>query len=269
MEIEQIRSLQTFSSVKEMDEHVRSFLFKMKAALSEGTLKVLKFIWRHSVKYRGVSFAKIETIEKHTNISRRTVIRSINRLEKEKLLERVETTKANGKRGANILVILHQEDLFLPDDVTPAVTPHDTVAPSSKPSSEQPSKAENNSEAVNKQSESSSSKSVLLDYTYLPSFIPKPFVITTQPFLNPSEILTAWRTVESAYKQWNMRDPLEWYIEPVTEVFKQAVFAQKHGMIQTTFMGYYFGGLKNRFMQMVRRETLENPKTIHYDWLNE
>ncbi|GGF14402.1 hypothetical protein GCM10010954_11300 [Halobacillus andaensis] len=269
MEIEQIRSLQTFMSVEEMDKHVRSFLFRMKAALSEATQKVLKFIWRHSVKYRGVSFAKIETIEKHTQVSRRTVIRAINRLEQEKLLERVETTRANGKRGANILVILHQEDLFLPNDVTPVDTPYDTVPTPAKPSTDQPSAVEEISEAVNKQSESSSCMFVPLDHTFIPSFIPKLFVEAVRPFLNPTDTLHAWRTVESAYRQWDMRDPLEWYIDLVIEVFKQTVFAQKHRMIHTTFIGYFYGGLKNRFMQMARKETLEDSKTLYYDWLNE
>jgi hypothetical protein len=43
-----IQSYQSFSTIAEMDQAVRGFLYKHKSSLSEGTMKVLKFIWRHS-----------------------------------------------------------------------------------------------------------------------------------------------------------------------------------------------------------------------------
>ncbi|MBY0121474.1 helix-turn-helix domain-containing protein [Bacillus sp. S/N-304-OC-R1] len=44
-------------------------------------MKVLQFIWRHSVKVVGVSFAKYDTIAEAVKLSRRTVIRAVQKLE--------------------------------------------------------------------------------------------------------------------------------------------------------------------------------------------
>ncbi|WP_173916868.1 helix-turn-helix domain-containing protein [Halobacillus sp. Marseille-Q1614] len=265
MNIEQIREMQPFKSVKEMDKHVRAFLFRMKPALSEGTLKVLSFIWRHSVKYRGVSFAKIATIEKNTTLSRRTVIRAINRLVEEKLLKRVETTKANGKRGVNLLIILQQEDLFLPDDVTPNDTPSDTASISLNPPCDKLQQIKKQVEAKRKQYKNSSCNPVLIDHSFIPSFIPKPFIDTAKPFLSPRDVLEAWRTVETACKNVTLRYPASEYLPTVQEVFKQAVFAKKHNMIRTSFMGYFYGGLKNRLTEVVRKEVVNNPTSVYFN----
>ncbi|MFC7063347.1 helix-turn-helix domain-containing protein [Halobacillus seohaensis] len=267
MEIKQIFKLQQFKSVKEMDLHVRAFLFRKKEALSKGNMCVLKFIWRYSVKYPGVSFAKIDTIVTKTGFSRRTVNRTISLLEQEGILKRVETIRANGKRGVNILLILPQEDLFLPDSDTPNDTLNDTVPSSNKPTWDQPLEPINSSEAKKKRSENSSCKPVTLDHTFIPSFIPTDFVENTRPFFNPTDVLSAWRTVESAYRQVNLTYPLQTYLEPVIEIFKQSVFAEKHGMIKKSFLGYYYGGMINRFKEIVRREVMDDPNTLYYDWL--
>lgn len=55
---EMMKNHQAFGSVEDMDLSVRGFLYSFKASLSESTVKVLNFIWRHSVKVAGVSFAK-------------------------------------------------------------------------------------------------------------------------------------------------------------------------------------------------------------------
>ena len=59
---ETIKTYQSFTSIHEMDQSVRGFLYKFKSSLSDGTVKVLHFIWKYSVKVVGVSFAKYDTI---------------------------------------------------------------------------------------------------------------------------------------------------------------------------------------------------------------
>lgn len=121
-----IREQQRFKNKKELDLHVRSFLYKRKAALSEGTIGVLTFIWRHAVKYPGVAFPKRATIVQGTGLSESTVIRSLRCLVQEGLIMKVATKKPNGRQGGNLLVFLPQTDVFLPSDDTPPDTLRDT-----------------------------------------------------------------------------------------------------------------------------------------------
>ena len=47
---ETIKTYQSFTSIDELDQSVRGFLYKFKSSLSDGTVKVLHFIWKYSVK---------------------------------------------------------------------------------------------------------------------------------------------------------------------------------------------------------------------------
>ncbi|WP_226577853.1 helix-turn-helix domain-containing protein [Halobacillus litoralis] len=122
MNMDWIRKYQPFTSKKELDEHVRSFLYKRKAALSDGTLDVLRFIWRHAVKYPGVAFPKRATIVKGTMRSESTVVRALRCLVQEGLIEKIATKKPNGRQGGNLIIFLPQTDVFLPTDDTPRDT---------------------------------------------------------------------------------------------------------------------------------------------------
>ena len=88
-----------------MDQAVRGFLYKYKSTLSDGTEKVLNFIWRYSVKFVWVSFAKYETIAEAVGVSRRTVIRAVKTLEDLGFLKKISTARMNGKQGVNLYVI--------------------------------------------------------------------------------------------------------------------------------------------------------------------
>lgn len=269
MELKHVPQLRTFKSVQHMDEHVRSFLYKRKAALSEATLKVLTLIWRHSVKHPGVSFLKRATIAEKTGYSIRTIVRAVNRLIDEKLIEKVTTTKPNGKQGVNILRFLPQEEVSLPGDVTPVVTPPGTPATPENPSYTNPHQVKTTPETEDKQRKISPSNKGTIDHTFLPSFIPDHFKQIARPFLTVEEIFKAWKTVKNAFRQFKLKSPVEEYLSAVIEVFKQSVFAQKQGMIHTNLFGYFYGGLMKRFVEIVRREVMEDPNTLYYDWLNE
>ena len=132
LNFEIIQSYQSFSTIAEMDQAVRGFLYKHKSALSEGTMKVLKFIWRHSVKVIGVSFAKYDTIAAEVQISRRTVIRATKQLESLGIIKKIPTARMNGKQGVNLLVIQPFQSIeevknnMSLQDVTAPVTPNKT-----------------------------------------------------------------------------------------------------------------------------------------------
>ncbi|WP_052158787.1 helix-turn-helix domain-containing protein [Halobacillus sp. BBL2006] len=269
MNMKWIKSNQKFSHKAELDRHVRSFLYKRKAALSEGTLKVLKVIWRHAVKYPGVAFLKKQTLANKTDLSTRTVTRAVNKLVNEGLIEKVTTKKPNGRQGVNLIIFLPQADLFLPEDVTPHVTPDVTPQTSNKSSSDKLKPLKSTTETKKKQRKASFSNFDSIDHTFLPSFIPVSFIEVTKPFLNPGEVLNAWRTVESAYRQAALKWPVEDYLSVITETFKRSVFAYKSGMVRKELLAYYYGGLVQSFKEVVRKEVIEDRQTLYYDWLNE
>ncbi|WP_079529237.1 helix-turn-helix domain-containing protein [Halobacillus hunanensis] len=264
MNLAEIRNLQSFPSKKELDLRVRAFLYHHKQALSEGTLTVLKYIWRHSVKYTGVSFAKVETIQDKTNKSRSTVIRAINCLEKKGLLKRVPTLRPNGKRGVNILVLQAEGSERLPKKKPVAPSSLDS-APETAPTEQtlhetQPAETDNIQEKIQ--------HPPVIDADYLPSYIPESFLNVSRPFLTPHDILSAWKSVQRAYQKVNLTQPLEWYIEQINRTFKRAVFAQRQGTIKKSFLGYFYGSLKEAFIQIVRKEVMADSSNLYYNWLD-
>ncbi|MFD2923987.1 helix-turn-helix domain-containing protein [Halobacillus naozhouensis] len=260
MNIETLRNLQPFPTKKELDLRVRAFLYHHKPALSEGTLAILKYIWRHSVKYPGVSFAKVETIQNKTSKSRSTVIRAINCLEKKGLLSRVPTIRPNGKRGVNILVFREDGTEILPE---PENRPEIPVAaePPCEPVHIEKTQPEAET-VVNKDDQVNSNDSL-----FLPAYIPESFISVSRPFLSPHEILSAWKGALNAYKYVNLTYPIEWYLEQINQTFKQAVFAKREGTIKKNFLGYFYGGLKQTFTQAVRKEVMADSSNLYYDWL--
>jgi hypothetical protein len=264
-----IREQQRFKDKKELDYHVRSFLYKRKAALSEGTFVVLTFIWRHAVKFPGVAFPKRATIVEGTGISESTVIRALRCLVKEGLIMKVNTKKPNGRQGGNLLVFLPQTDLFLPADDTPPDTLRDTPHDSENKRQDKPQESISTTETKNKQGISSFSKVVPFDSTFLPSFIPASFIETSQPYIGVEQVLPAWRTVESAYRQWKLEGPLEDYLEEIIQTFKRAVFAYKKGLVRTELLRYFYGGLMEVWKQIARKEGFASGKElVFYDWLD-
>ncbi|WP_062513101.1 helix-turn-helix domain-containing protein [Halobacillus sp. KGW1] len=263
-----VRKYQTFQSKAELDKHVRSFLYRRKAALSEGTLEVLTFLWRHAVKFPGVAFPKRQTVVKSTGLSESTVVRALRRLVQEGLIEKVRTTKPNGRQGVNLIVFLPQDTGSLPVDDTPRDTLPDTPQKSEKPFQLCSEASFSQPETKEKQRKASLSKSVPHDASYLPSFIPNRFIQTTIPFLQTDKILDAWRTVENAYKQSDLMMPLEAYEDLYIQTFKQGVYAWKKGRIRTELLRYYYGGLVRTFEIQARKEAFQRQESLlYYDWL--
>src|SRR5690606_20524967 len=153
----------------------RGFLYIHKSSLSGGTIKVLKFIWRHSVKIIGVSFGKYKTIAEAVDLSRRTVIRSIKKLEELGLIKKIPTSRMNGKQGVNLLVIQpfkpveESKKKMSPQDVTGLVTPN-------KAENKQDSLCEKNKKTVNVSNTENGCHSVKIldqpiDISYLPESV--------------------------------------------------------------------------------------------------
>jgi len=260
---ETIQNYQSFVSTEEMDKAVRGFLYKHKGELSEGDLKVLQQIWRHSVKVIGVSFAKYEYIAEQANVSRRTAMRAVKKFVEKGIIKKIPTARMNGKQGVNILVIQHFASIdSLKNDVSPhAVTPADT-----------PNKTENKQDSLcekdlkpNNVIEQVEPSLEQLDSSYLPEFVSPKFVEAAKPFFPAIEIYRLWQRVLIVYSKMKLQKDLEDVIDKVIDAFKQTVFAKKLGKIRSTFAGYFYTILYASLVVEKRKET----KHLFYDFLNE
>ncbi|MBH0229139.1 helix-turn-helix domain-containing protein [Halobacillus yeomjeoni] len=275
MKPSEMKKHQTFETVEQLDLHVRSFLRNYKWELSAGNIEILKFIWCHSVKYPGVSFAKVSTIMNATGRSRSTIIRTINRLENLELIKRISTRKPNGKQGVNLLIIQPQKQLSIPTDDTLVDTADETPPKLEGFTSTRVSGAFLQQETMKKQRRKLQIHSMnvqqasSVDSSFLPSYIPDNFYTIAHPFMKLEEIVKAWKCVTQAYQKVNLYSELESYMDVVLDTFKQTVFAYKSGYIKKTFHGYFYGGLIEVFTRQVRREVMADPSNLYYDWLNE
>jgi DNA-binding Lrp family transcriptional regulator len=274
-----IQSYQSFKTIEEMDQAVRGFLYKHKASLSEGIIKVLKFIWRHSVKILGVSFAKYDTIANGVELSRRTVIRAVNKLEILGMIKKIPTARMNGKQGVNLLVIQpfqaidQLENNMTPLPVTVPVTPNKTE---NKQSSlcENKQKPNNVREQENRdlhhenvvpQERSESIQTQQIDTSFLPESVNKDFIQAAKPFLCAVNIYKLWNRVLIVYKKLKLERQLDDVIGTVIRAFKQTVFKKKMNGIRSSFEGYFFSVLYGMLIVEKRREN----KHLLFDFIGD
>ncbi|MBO1514106.1 helix-turn-helix domain-containing protein [Metabacillus bambusae] len=209
-----IQTYQSFETIEAMDLAIRGFLYKHKSALSEGTFNVLKFIWRHSVKVVGVSFAKYDTIAENLLISRRTVIRAIKKLEGLGIIKKIPTARMNGKQGVNLLVIQPFQTIdqlknnMTPQSVTANVTPNKTENKQSSlcenkqiPNNVREQENREHHEDVALQERSESIPTQQIDTSFLPESVHKEFIQAAKPFLCAVDIYKLWKRVLIVYKK--------------------------------------------------------------------
>ena len=291
---ETIKNYQSFTSIDEMDQAVRGFLYKFKSTLSEGTLKVLRFLWRYSVKVVGVSFAKYDTIAAEVNVSRRTVMRAIKVLAELNFIKKIPTARMNGKQGVNLYVIQPFEQInsilqpMSPQDVMADVTPN-------KAENKQRSLCENNKQNRmnvkgshnNQQTDSQNNHTAEnlatnlpieshahshqdqkplrsqtvwheLDTSFLPSYVHKDFINAAKPFFSIDVIYKLWTKIHLAYKKLNLSVTLDDIMEVIIADFKQTIFKYKSGKIHTTFEGYFYTVVYSRLWHMNKTEHMHH-----------
>ncbi|MDQ0225679.1 helix-turn-helix domain-containing protein [Metabacillus niabensis] len=260
---ETIKTYQSFESTEEMDKAVRGFLYKHKWELSEGDLKVLQQIWRHSVKVIGVSFAKYEYIAEQANVSRRTAMRAVKKFVEKGLIKKIPTARMNGKQGVNILIIQPFASIdSLKTDVSPhAVTPADTP---NKTEKKQDSLCEKDLKPNNVKKEIEPTVEQL-DTSFLPDTVNPLFVNAAKPFFSAMDIYHLWKRVILVYNKMKLQKELEDVIDQVIYAFKQTVFAKKLGSIKSSFAGYFYGVLYSVLVVEKRKEM----KGKYYDFLDE
>ncbi|MGY3716236.1 hypothetical protein ACWE42_12020 [Sutcliffiella cohnii] len=105
---EAVKEFQTFSSITELDQTVRGYLFRHKYTFLPSTEKVLKCIWRNAGDVYGVCDYTLDKIETEVKLSRKQVDRAINQLIRLNIIERILTPRDVGKR---LILLVIQPDM--------------------------------------------------------------------------------------------------------------------------------------------------------------
>ncbi|MCM3736471.1 helix-turn-helix domain-containing protein [Bacillus cytotoxicus] len=279
----QYKKLQSFSSVEDMNETIRYFLYKHTHELSESAIKVLKFLARHSCKIPGVSFLKVSTIAEALGISDRTVRRVLKILEEYMIVMRHKTVRTEGKlkggNGHNVYVI--QKNNSVIPDVLPEMSQRQDGETPTKSRVTEP-KVEDEAELIeshpledlknelNVREQSTSIYEEIkledLDETFTPENVPQKFKAAVVPFFKSAEkIYKLYGRVLTAYKRSKLDKPIAEVIEHAIQAFKETIFAEKTKRIRSTFEGYFYSIVAEKFVLERRIEC----RSKLYDWLTD
>lgn len=98
---------QTFQSKTELNDAVNEHLTRHRHDLTDTDRDILQMISRYAVKYPGVAHLKADTIAQAIDKSKRTVQRSIRKLERLGIIERLPfIRKISGGYGANVYRVI-------------------------------------------------------------------------------------------------------------------------------------------------------------------
>ncbi|MDL0419713.1 helix-turn-helix domain-containing protein [Caldibacillus thermoamylovorans] len=98
---------QTFQSKNELNDAVNEHLTRHRHDLTDTDRDILQMISRYAVKYPGVAHLKADTIAQAIDKSKRTVQRSIRKLERLGIIERLPfIRKISGGYGANVYRVM-------------------------------------------------------------------------------------------------------------------------------------------------------------------
>ncbi|KAA6450523.1 helix-turn-helix domain-containing protein [Bacillus swezeyi] len=113
----------SFRSVDELNDAIRTHIYRNKSALTPAAIEVLKVLSRHACKTPGVAYLKLQSIADLIGRHRTTVIRAIKRLVDCGIIRKeAKFRPVSGGHGANMYVILPADN----NDATPQMQPRST-----------------------------------------------------------------------------------------------------------------------------------------------
>ena len=253
--MENLRELETFSSVEEMDNFISKALEYFD--LCELDRRLLRLLAGHSCKFIGVSWLKVESMANALGVSYKTVQRALKRLKELGIIKRIRTLRpTRGGFGASITIICPIELTYreeatkeAPEGTQEASTRKETF--SFKTYSED-IKYTQDIKYIRQQAE--------LDYSYLTEFVPEEFIQVVKPFVRPEEAYSLWGKVQVASRRFA---PLvENLLEPAIRAFKASVWAYKTRRVKKTFGAYFWGTLAGILSVEQRRELIRRGESI-------
>ncbi|MEC1023530.1 helix-turn-helix domain-containing protein [Bacillus paralicheniformis] len=125
----------SFRSLDELNDAIRTHIYRNKAALTPAAIEVLKVLSRHACKTPGVAYLKLQSIADLIGRHRVTVIRAIKRLVDCGIIRKeAKFRPISGGNGANMYVILPADN----NDATPQMQLRSTSDKSTEETAEAP-----------------------------------------------------------------------------------------------------------------------------------
>jgi len=269
--VSQFSHLSLFQTVGEFNESMKQATYLHGHHFTKGERAALLVLVQFSVKYIGVCNARIDKLvkisqTKKQSISRSTFERMLRKAKKYNILSVHHTIREKGGYSHNVYVFHRFDGAILTDR-----NKLQTSAPASSPPTNQPTETRSikSIKPLNKDLKQEIRKETLdsLDFSFVPSSIPKPFVAAVKPFFKSAkEISSLWDRARMAHRSNQLSQPIEVHVLTVIEAFKQSIFQLKSNQIKTSFIPYFYGTLNKLFSTEKRKET---PVTWHWNWLDQ
>ncbi|GAA0427245.1 hypothetical protein GCM10008934_16280 [Virgibacillus salarius] len=227
LSFENIEQYRTFETTAEMDAKIYEYIELLRSdEQPESVIEVLRFFGRSSLRIKGVSFAKYQTIADSIGVSKRTVIRAINMLSDYGMIERIATVK-KWRRSVNIIRILTS---LTPQD--------DTATEDEKTNADKP----NNDE---KETEPSifnhlNNNSYVLESTAARNNIPAPLYNALSPFFYGEELR---KYVGIVFRSKTRKVRIEAYADEFRACISDCILRYKRGHIRN-LDGYLYASIR-------------------------
>ncbi|WP_077624958.1 helix-turn-helix domain-containing protein [Sediminibacillus massiliensis] len=268
LSFEVLHEYQTFSTKAEMDSTIYSYINHLRSIEApESTIEVLRFFGRSSLRVLGVSFAKYQTIADCIGVSKRTVIRAVNRLEEAGMIERIATVK-KWRRSVNVIQILPSMSI---QGVTSTEQPEGNEDKSlNEESKKEPSLLNHNynygkQRRKNKEPEQERSAD---NPEALRQSIPKAIYDKLAPFFDANGLYKTYGILLRAKASVDKYITLEDHAEDFTDVFLNAIRKAKRGIVGN-LDGYLYASWTEVCRVIKRREAFEaGENLLAYNWLN-
>ncbi|QHZ46327.1 helix-turn-helix domain-containing protein [Bacillus sp. NSP9.1] len=136
----------SFRSVDELNDAIRTHIYRNKSDLTPAAIEVLKVLSRHACKTPGVAYLKLQSIADLIGRHRTTVIRAIKRLVDCGIIRKeTKFRPISGGNGANMYVILPADNSAVNpnipadnNDATPQMQPRSTSDKSTETTAKTP-----------------------------------------------------------------------------------------------------------------------------------
>jgi N-acetylglutamate synthase-like GNAT family acetyltransferase len=251
----EFKQFSQFSSLQEFNLHMEMWLVEHKHDFTKGELVGLKRLVRFAAKIPGVCNAKIGTVLKsihdqyHDNgISRSTFKRMILKAKGFGIITVFETERKNGSQSSN----LYQFNRF----------------PSNEPPKEEKTNHQyetsnlikTNNKKITKRYEEPS----ILNYTYVSSTVPQPFIELIKSFFSDAKTIEEfWQMVQISAFRFECTDDTEEILNISILAFRQLIRKIKKTNLVKNPIAYFYGILNNKFMKIYLEKISATGVKIH------
>ncbi|WP_227938690.1 hypothetical protein [Alkalihalobacillus deserti] len=271
-QIAQFAHLSPFETVKEFNESMKQARYLHGHHFTKGEHAALFTLAQFSVKHIGVCHARIDKLVQASQTkkqARSTFERMLRKAKKYNILSVHHTIREKGGYSHNVY-IFHRFDGAILTDRKKLSTPTPAITPTTnQPSETRSFKSLNSSKTIKDHliQEIRIESLESLDFTFVPSYVPEPFVTAVKPFLNKAkEICSLWDRARIAHRNNQLKQPIDVQVYTVIQAFKESIYQLKSNQIKTSFTPYFYGTVNKLFYIEKRKE---NPVIEHWNWLDE